>query len=238
MRMISLALTLVSLLFVQSSSAHAIWIEAAPTASKGKQHTVRVYYGEYEHAQIEKTSDWYSDLSRLEVWLVHPDQSRTKLALADKGDYLETQFVPGSEGTYAIYTSHIAKDLWEQKRFQFSASVLVQVGKKQLRPEQASEQLPAYRLSASPGRVDKNNRVTLVLTKQGMPLADKEVTVMAPAGWVKKITTDAKGNLSFDAGYAGVYVVEFGENVEESGDWDGQPFKDTWQTVTTSIVAR
>lgn len=234
MRVISLVLALIPLLFVQSAWAHAIWIEAAPTGTKGKQHTVRVYYGEYEHAQIEKTTEWYSDLSRLEVYLIQPDQSRTKLALADKGEYLEAQFIPGSEGTYTIYTSHIAKDLWEQKRFQFSSSVAVQVGKKQNQPKQVA----AYQLSASPGQYARNNRVDLVLTKQGSPLAGKEVAIMAPKGWVKKLTTDDKGNISFEAGYAGGYVIEFGENVEENGDWDGKPFKDTWQTVTTNIVVR
>ncbi|MBX3255831.1 MAG: hypothetical protein KF862_16980 [Chitinophagaceae bacterium] len=234
MKAISVILVCMMAMVTSSVSAHAIWVESSPLGAKGKQQIVRVYYGEYEHGVIEKTTGWYSDLNQLELYVLQPDQSRTKLSLTNKGEYLEASFTPATEGTYTIYTSHVAKDLWEEKRFQFSSSVVVQVGKDQ----SPSESIAAYCLSASARQYTRGNKVTVTLTKKGSSLADKEVTIMAPQGWVKKIKTDAQGNVSFDAGYTGIYVIEFGENLEESGDWGGKPFKDTWQTVTTSVAIR
>jgi len=234
MRIFSLALALILTFFGSSVFAHAIWIESSPTGVKGKQQTVRVYYGEYEHAQIEKTTDWYSDLSQLEVYLVQPDQSRVKLSLTDKGEWLEASFIPATEGTYTIYTSHVAKDLWEEKRFQFSSSVAVQVGKSQNQPASIS----AYCLSAAAQQYIRGNNVAIVLNKKGSPLTDKEVTIMAPQGWVKKLTTDTQGNLNFDAGFAGIYIIEYGQNEDEPGNWNGNSYKETWQTVTTSVVVK
>jgi hypothetical protein len=234
MRIISLALALMLTLSASSVFAHAIWIESSPAGARGKQQIVRVYYGEYEHAQIEKTTDWYSDLNKLEVYLVQPDQSRTKLSLTDKGKWLEASFIPATEGTYTIYTSHVAKDLWEEKRFQFSSSVMVQVGKNQNQPLNIS----AYRLSAAARQYTRGNKVSITLSKQGSALADKEVTIMAPQGWVKKLKSDAQGSISFDAGFTGIYIIEYGQNEEEAGNWNGNPYKETWQTVTTSVVVK
>lgn len=234
MRIISLALSLMLTLSGSSVFAHAIWIESSPAGVKGKQQTVRVYYGEYEHAQIEKTTAWYSDLNKLEVYIVQPDQSRTKLSLTDKGEWLEASFIPATEGTYTLYTSYVAKDLWEEKRFQFSSSVMVQVGKSQNLPAS----VPAYGLSAAARQYTQGNKVSVKLSKQGSALADKEVTIMAPQGWVKKIKTDTQGNLSFDAGFAGIYIIEYGQNEEEAGNWNGSAYKETWQTVTTSIAVK
>ncbi len=234
MRIISLALSLVITLASSSVFAHAIWIESSPTGSRGKQQIVRVYYGEYEHAQIEKTTGWYSDLNTLELYLVQPDQSRVKLSLTDKGEWLEASFTPATEGAYTIYTSHIAKDLWEEKRFQFSSSVVVQVGKNQ-NPAAA---IAAYRLYTTDRQYTRGKNVSVALSKQGSPLTDKEITIMAPQGWVKKLKTDAQGSLHFTADLAGIYVIEFGQNEEETGNWKGNPYKETWQTVTTSIVVR
>ncbi len=234
MRIVSLALSLLLTLSVSSIFAHAIWIESSPVGVKGKQQTVRVYYGEYEHAQIEKTTAWYSDLNKLEVYLVQPDQSRTKLSLTDKGESLEASFIPATEGTYTIYTSHIAKDLWEEKRFQFSSSVMVQVGKNQ----NPAASVPAYGLSAAARQYIQGDKVTVTLSKQGSALTDKEVTIMASQGWVKKHKTDAQGSVSFDAGLAGIYIIEYGQNEEEAGNWNGNPYKETWQTVTTSVAVK
>ncbi|MBX2923214.1 MAG: DUF4198 domain-containing protein [Chitinophagaceae bacterium] len=234
MRIVSLVLSLLLTLSCSSVFAHAIWIESSSVGVKGKQQTVRVYYGEYEHAQIEKTTAWYSDLNKLEVYIVQPDQSRTKLSLTDKGEWLEASFIPATEGTYTLYTSHVAKDLWEEKRFQFSSSVMVQVGKNQNPPAG----IPAYCLSAAARQYTQGNKITVALSKQGSALADKEVTIMAPQGWVKKMKTDAQGSLSFDAGFAGIYIIEYGQNEEEAGNWNGSAYKETWQTVTTSVAVK
>jgi len=214
--------------------AHAIWIESSPTGVKGQQQSVRVYYGEYEHAQIEKTTDWYSDLIRLEVYLVQPDQSRVKLSLTDKGKWLEAYFIPTTEGTYTIYTSHAAKDMWEEKRFQFISSVMVQVGKSQ----NPSESIPAYCLLTSARKYIRGDKVNIALSKKGNPLTDKEVAIMAPQGWVKKVKTDAQGNLNFDAELTGIYIIEYGQNEDGPGNWNGNSYKETWQTVTTTIVVK
>lgn len=231
MKIISTALAFVLALFTSSVFAHAIWIESSPSGIKGKQQIVKIYYGEYEHAQIEKISDWYADLNQLEVYIVLPDQSRTKISLTNKGEYLGGSFVPATEGTYTIYTSHIAKELWEEKRFQFNSSVVVQVGKNQNSSAIASP----YQLATSAAAYSKASTITVTLSKQGNVLADKEITIMAPDGWVRKIKTDTKGNAVFKASITGKYIIEFGENVEETGKWNDKPYKETWQTVTTSV---
>ncbi|MFZ4861703.1 DUF4198 domain-containing protein [Sphingobacterium sp. Mn56C] len=218
-----------------SASAHAVWLETTATGVKGKAQLVKVFYGEYEEGELEKTNDWYADLAQLELQLIQPDQSTVKVPLKDMGTHLEGFFTPQETGTYLLFTQHIARDLYEKSRYQFNAFVGVQVGTKvnTLAP------LDIYGLQITgSSAVKEGQELHVSLLKNTYPCANQEVTIMAPDGWVKKMQTDAEGNLSFTAKNKGTYVLEYSRRVEATGLWGDKPFDETWHTVSASIAIR
>lgn len=215
-----------------SAQAHAIWIESDVKGSPGQKHTVRVYYGEYETAELEKTSAWYSDLKNLELMVLAPDGTLQKASLADKGDFLEASFTPSLSGRYVVYTSHKTKELGGNTRYEFTSKVEVQVGKVE---KSGVANLP-FQLSLNPGKYTQGSKIEATLTQDNKPLSGKEVAVMGPEGWTKKIKTDDAGKILFNAEWKGRYVLEYGNMQKQTGEWHGKSFENTWQGLTTSVL--
>ncbi len=218
---------------IQLTEAHAVWIESAPNGTKAKEHVVRVYYGEYEAKMFEKTADWYSDLRELEVLVLQPDQSKVKLQLTDKGEFLETTFTPDQAGTYLISTSHATKELGGTMRYEFTSQVAVKVGK----GSGFKHGTLPYQLFTAPEKYTRGSKVEISLTKDGQPLVDQDIVVMSPEGWSKTYKTDAEGKIVAEAFWKGVYVVEFGHTTDVNETWHGKPYSQNWQGLTTSFLA-
>ncbi|MFD1768768.1 DUF4198 domain-containing protein [Sphingobacterium suaedae] len=214
-----------------AAQAHAIWLESDAFGTKGKAQQVRVYYGEYATGEMEKTADWYSDLRSIEVYVLKPDQSAVKLTLEDKGDYFESTFTPEADGNYLLYTTHPAKDLGGQMRYEFTSQIAVQVGGAS---ELAAGKLP-YQLMAPVKKHRAGGQVTLVLTKDGQPVKDQDVLVMTSAGWSKTYKTDAQGQIQVEALWPGNYVAEYSHVEKVGGSWHGKEYTSAWQGLTTSF---
>ncbi len=218
----------------RTAEAHAIWLESATQASKGQAQEVRVYYGEYATAELEKTTEWYSDLRSLEVFVVKPDQSQIKLTLEDKGDYLLSSYTPEEDGVYLIYTTHPTKDLGGKTRYEFTSQLAVQVGKSTVA---AQSKLP-YAVKVAATAFKKGDKVAISLTKDGKPLPGQDILLMSASGWSKTYKTDAQGIATVDVLWSGKYVAEFGHSEEVSGTWHGAAYSATWQGITTSFSVK
>ncbi|QBQ41017.1 DUF4198 domain-containing protein [Sphingobacterium psychroaquaticum] len=229
-----LLLSLIVLGGNQVVNAHAVWLESNTTGIKNQSQSVRVYYGEYETGENEATKDWYSDLRELTVSIVHPDGSVSTLPLTDKGDFLEGTFVPTSDGHYAIFTSHATKDLGGDTRYEFVSQATVQVGN----AVEAGKCPLVYQLQVAPKTYKQNDTVRIQLTEHGAPLSKKDVSVMSPSGWSKTYKSDAEGFISIPTLWSGRYVVEFGNMMQQEGDWHGKTYKKNWQGLTTSFIVQ
>ncbi|GHE33020.1 DUF4198 domain-containing protein [Sphingobacterium griseoflavum] len=218
----------------QTAAAHAIWLESAPNAGKGQSHEIRVYYGEYATAELEKTTDWYSDLRSLKLFVIKPDQTQMELSLEDKDDHFIASFTPEEDGTYLVYTTHPTKDLGGKTRYEFTSQLAVQVGKS----AGAAQSKLAYQLAVDTKVFKKGDKVAIRLTKEGQGLAGQDVLLMSESGWSKTYKTDAQGIATVDVLWAGKYVAEFGHSEEATGTWHGAPYSATWQGITTSFYVK
>lgn len=218
----------------QAVKAHAIWLESSSQGTKGKAHTVKVFYGEYATGELEDTKSWYSDLKSLTLQLVDPNEKISTLPLVDKGQYLEASFVPDAEGAYQLFTRHAAKDLGGETRYEFIAQAIVQVGKSSKKGA-----LPlGFQLDILPEIFRLKDKVSISLRKDGQPAVHQDILVMSESGWSKTYKTDEQGHASIDALWAGRYVVEFSNMDVQGGDWHGKAYKRNWQGLTISFLVQ
>lgn len=216
----------------QAIYAHAIWLESHPSGTKNTPHIVRVFYGEYATGEIDATKDWYSDMKELTVQFVGPNQKLQTLKLEDKGDFLEGTFLPTEDGLYHVFTSHAAKDLGGETRYEFVSQTRVKVGE--------GKDLPAiplgHQLVIDAKIPPVGARVPLLLTKDGSPVVEKEILVMSSEGWSKSYKTDQNGEILIEALWPGKYVVEYSHMQQQEGVWHDKPYKKNWQGLTTSFM--
>lgn len=216
----------------QVTQAHAIWLESHPIGTKNTSHVIRVFYGEYATGEIEPTIGWYSDLKELTVQLIGPNQKLQTLTLEDKGDFLEGSFIPSEDGIYQVFTSHAAKDLGGETRYEFVSQTRVKVGEGQAIPA-----IPLGHQLVIDAKVPPvGARIPLLLTKDGNPVVEKEILVMSSEGWSKSYKTDQEGKILIEALWPGKYVVEYSHMQQQEGVWHDKPYKKNWQGLTTSFL--
>lgn len=218
----------------EDASAHAIWIQSDPKASKNKTHEVKIFYGEYPSGETDSTAKWYSDLKDLEVWVTSPSQRKTKLELKDVATHLASSFIPDEDGLYYISTVHATKDLGGTTKYEFSSLVPILSGK----AGAASGPVPSASLAvvSEPKLYRDNEVIELQVWNGTKAFGEAEVLIMSPEGWVKTLKTDDQGKVSFKPQSKGRYVIEASEFKKEAGQWNDKAFTHSWKGTTTSFI--
>ncbi|NGM65375.1 DUF4198 domain-containing protein [Sphingobacterium sp. SGR-19] len=237
MRKNQLLVLLVALLYCtlsQAVYAHALWIEpSSSSAQKSTVHTVKVFYGEYEHGTRDLVKDWYADLKELKLWVQHPNGQSTLLETTAADDHLAASFTPEQDGLYLIHTTHTASELGGQTKYIFSASLPVAVGQSDLMITNPKE--PNLLAFVSPTENRTDQEVDIFVFDNGSAPTDAAVTVISAEGWAKTFKTDSNGKVSFRPLWKGRYVVETSKYLPEEGVWNEKPHTHVWQGVTTTF---
>ena len=213
--------------------AHALWLETNPTGKKGQKHTVSVLYAEPGDTP-EKIQDWYSDVKSFELWLIGPEQQKTRLSVTPAQNRFTAEFTPDKEGTYTLAVGHSAKDLGGTTKYQFNATAAVSVGKVASVSVAHPNELNVSVSEAGTGYV-----VGKPIALAGMFIekpADKlRVAVHSPSGWNKEIQTNTNGIAEFTPLWPGRYYVEASKTDKMAGEQDGKPYQSVWRCATYVI---
>src|SRR5690606_22292942 len=100
--------------------AHALWIETAPTGKLGKEHQVRIYYGEPAEGVLEQVADWWSDVGSFSLTLHLPDGSSRKLVVTAQSDHYVSTFIPERSGIYALSIAQPVAETFDGHKYQFN----------------------------------------------------------------------------------------------------------------------
>lgn len=227
-----LALALV--LSVGNALAHALWIQTASAGKVGQKQTVKISYAE-PGDKPEKIADWYSDVKAFELWLIGPDQQKTKLTTVAGDDFFAAEFTPEKEGVYTLATGHSAKDLGGATVYQFNASALVTVGKAKT-ANAAAANGNELAVSADAGTGYKVNKpLNLTGLYKANPLEQLAITVTSPTGWSKTVSTDKNGVADFTPLWPGTYFIEASKSWKEEGKHHDKDYKSFWRCATLVV---
>lgn len=228
-----LFLTLLSLFFGVSASAHALWIESQPNAAKGVAHELKIFYGEYATNETESIDKWYSDVKAFKITLTTPSQKRTELTKKSHGDFFKSTFVPDEEGIYTLSIVHPAMDLGGTTKYEFSSVILVKVGASIVQ----FQNLPFY-IHIEPKVFAEGEIVDALILQNGKPVPNTDLLIMSQEGWCKTLKTDVNGKVNFPAVWKGRYVLEAALHKDESGQWHKKSYSKVWQGTTSSIIVQ
>lgn len=217
-------------LLAQGSFAHALWIETSANGEKGKQHTVKIYYGEYADQERDSVAKWFSNIKELNCWLIAPDGSKQQLGYTKEINCLQAQFTPQQDGQYIVSITHDAKDFPGETRYQWNTSAAIRIGK----AEAAAFTGNDIHISAAVSTAGKST-VQIKAFIKGQPASKLKVEVVSADGWTKTFTTDEKGACHFTPSWKGRYVIEIAQTEKGPGSFEGKNFAAVWRCATTSF---
>lgn len=212
--------------------AHALWIETPATGKVGQKQEVKIYYGEYAENERNSVQKWYSDVKELSLWLVGPDQQKTKLEYTKGVDALQASFTPSKDGVYTLTISHDAKDFGGTTKYQFNAIALVAVGKVAAgsTPVAKNNEILVFHDAAKTYKI--NTPIQLKTLFKEAAQEKLHVTVASPSGWVKTVNTNAQGVAEFTPLWAGKYFIEVSKYGKEEGELNCAKHESVWRCAT------
>lgn len=212
--------------------AHALYIDVNAEGKSGETQEVNVYYSEFADRTKEAVSDWYSDASQFELWLVQPDGTRVLLDTQIKTDHVSSSFTPKEKGVYRLEISHTTADVAEGTAYQFNAFAQVSVGNYK-NPSSISAKDADFTL-VKENSSSENQSFKIYLN--GQPKAEISATLFLPSGKTKTLKSDENGIFAFNSEENGVHFLEATIYHEtKKGETKKEAYQAFWRCATQKI---
>lgn len=225
-------------LSISNTFAHAFWMETSPSGKKGQAQEVRIYFGEYADKDITPVADWFSDTKNFTLVLVTPDKKEVKLTVTPAKDHYKAHFTPDQEGVYTVVMQHTVKDVYHGKLLDYNSSATVQVGNASAGNDPAHNTNAIGIHTPAKSAYQKDKAITLQTFLDKQPARSKEVEVVAPNGWGRKLYTDSTGKASFTPIWPGRYMVEVTNTEKKEGEFNGKKYEATWKCATYCVEVK
>ncbi|MEQ8785658.1 MAG: kelch repeat-containing protein [Pirellulaceae bacterium] len=210
----------------QTSQAHFLWL-VRTDASTGDQ--VHVYFAEAAEADDPDLLDRVQDPT---VWRLAPGKAARKLDLA-KGDDSLAAALDAETGDDAVFVLSHTYGVIDRGGQTFLLCYCAKTG-----PQLGSKAWSKVGsgkladLDVMPG--EKDGKITATVLWRGKPVEGAEVTCSGP-GAVGEAVTNAKGEVTFDRGKAGLYSIRARRIEEKSGDLDGEKYGSVRHYATLAL---
>ncbi|RYY55348.1 MAG: hypothetical protein EOO09_10995 [Chitinophagaceae bacterium] len=194
---------------------------------------VKIFFGEFGDMDITPTATWFSDISQFALVLVSPDGKETTLKATAKEQYYSASFTPDANGIYTLAMHHVVKQVYNGMVLDYNSSATVKVGTGE--PKLALSKNVIAVLPSVKANYAINQQVSVQAFFEGKPAGNKELEVVAPNGWVKKLYTDSLGFASFIPLWSGKYNVEYTSTEKKTGAHQSAPYE-SWYYCSTMII--
>lgn len=216
---------LFSLLFLFSpllSLAHGYWLEVKGNGQVGQAVTVRIFFGEYENNLREK-GKMLASMSDFKAYALDPSGQQIEIPLRQTETCWEGSFTPAQSGTYQVLALNDTRGVQDWTRHGLGVVRPIEYLRQHYvagKPSVATGQPLPVDVTAEWGET-----VRLTARKAGAPLPKTSLTVLNPAGWEKKVTTDEQGVATFKPAGKGIYLVELDERDKTPGTFGGKEYQ-------------
>lgn len=204
------------------SQAHGYWLEVSGTGTVGGSATVRIFFGEYENGIREK-GKMLASMSDFKAYAIDPAGQRVEIPLRQTETCWEGSFTPAQSGTYQVLAINDTRGVQDWTSHGLGVVRPIEYLRQHYvagKPSAATVQPLPVDVTAEWGET-----VRLTARKAGAPLPKTSLTVLNPAGWEKKVTTDAQGVATFKPAGKGIYIIELDERGKTPGTFGGKEYQ-------------
>jgi hypothetical protein len=226
------------LISASTANAHYLWVETESSGQQGREHLVRVHFGEYTYGVIEDVNgEAFPAVAGFKLWLVSPNGDRNLLTTTAARAYYQASFTPEQPGTYTLVLENNEVDVIDYTQYDFgifkahyNATARVQVeGPLSDTRSVNPGGLTLKRLSSG------SDSVRLQVVYKDNPLANAEVKIYVSDLWSKTLESDPSGEISFYLPWQTTYIAEATMKEETPGIFKGDEYEFIWHCATFCI---
>jgi uncharacterized GH25 family protein len=220
--------------------ADSIWIEANAKGQVGKAQTIKVIFGSYNEYRLQKvTTDDFQQVKDFTCWAISPSGKHISLAFKPKVIDYQATFIPQEQGTYVLLVENKLRRVedWSNSstkigiaKQHYYGRTTLQVGNDKSMATNALSDLTIVK--------DENSDTAAYLTVllHGKPVPNAAVTIRHPEMPEQKLTTDAKGKVSFKAPKPGRYFGLVTLKFETPGTFKGVHYDVFREKATVTMI--
>ena len=215
---------------ISSAFSHAMWIETASTGKKGQTQEVKIFFGEYEHKEIDSAAKWFSNLKDFKLVLTAPNGTTKVLTTSPDVFFYKATFTPDQNGTYKLSVVHEVADIYEKAKIEYYAFADVAVGSTKLNATFPAEAALTIRPEKQVTKVGESAAHQVIYNKA--PFANQKLTIVNPERKGTPAETDADGKFTFKPAQKGNYFIEGFTEEKTTGKLNGKDYEKVWHLVT------
>ncbi len=211
----------VALLLPGFVSAHYIWIEREGT-------TARVYFGEIQDGEREKSPGKLDKIRGLRLFVVSTQGHRQNLKIAQTADFFVAE--PGQADF--VLAASLEVPVTEMEKYNLGTVKPMYYARHGARSITAPTKA-VHALDIIP--VAGRENVFQVMF-EGSVLPGEKLTVYAPNTWSKEYKTDADGMVTLQTPWQGQYVIEVVHTDKTAGTFAGKQYASARHRATYTFV--
>lgn len=202
-------------------SAHYIWIER-------EGGTARVYYGEIQDGEREKSPGKLEKITGLRVYAADKKGQSTEVKNTKTAEFFVAEAGKAENVIAAsldVPVADMKKYNWGMVKPMYYARHGAASTKTEIRPVQTLDIVP---VSGSA------NTFQVYFNRQ--PLKGEKLMIYAPNTWAKEYKTDAEGKVKLETPWAGQYVLEVIHTDKTPGQFEGKAYESVRHRATYTFV--
>ncbi|MEO8991993.1 MAG: hypothetical protein ABI284_03445 [Nitrosospira sp.] len=198
------------------AAAHYIWIE------QDDVHQARLFFGEYQHKEIERSPGRLDEIKSPQAWLIDADGNRQPLEATRQADHFDLGVARHRVATIiAEVLDYEIKD-WTKNghgvvKPMFYARFIPTLV--------ASLDRPRLMLDILHTSFNGESSKTFTVYFNDKPLANAKIKAHLPNFTTTEQVTDESGSVAFPSPWTGEYVLEVIYLEKRSGEFQGQRFE-------------
>lgn len=231
---------LIALCAISFAKADSIWIEADGTGTVGKPQQLKVFFGSYQLARIEKVTDSnFQAVQDFTLWVVSPSGKSTFLKVSPADTYYKASFTPEENGVYVVMVENKQRKVEDWRNTSSKIGITKQNYYARTTIQVGNDSTMANILSdATIVATTLNEDVTFQVFYHGKPYSDAAMDIRHPEMKELNLKTDSEGKVKFHAPKGGRYFALVKLRFETPGTYKGVPFEVVREKSAVTVMVK
>ena len=214
--------------------AHGYWLELEGSHKVDKSFTIKMYYGDYPVGE-RLSGKTLNKMKDIKVLVITPAGEKQSVAMTQRKDYWEGQFIPTTKGSYVIVGINEEREVQDWTKHHLGITRPVQYLKYRYDVGTQTGLSSGLFLDATLTKLSRK-KYEVLLTKDGKPLPRQKLVVAEFDNGEEHYQTDKQGRVNILLENPGLYIFSVDWIDTRPGNFKGKDYETVRHRLDVSFM--